>query len=326
MDRRDAVKNTVFGMGALVLGSACNANVSKNNRNTKMEKALNFWVQLFTIPGLVDQDLKGTLKTLSEIGYKEVEFFGPYPFSAEETKKNWEGLKQQLGLKNNAFYGYSVEDTAKMLSDNGLQAPSFHADLITMQTGMTKMLDELSKLNAKYVVIPALMSGRDSLDDYKKLAESFNQFGEQMSKYGMQFVYHNHGYEHIEMDGQIPMHFLIQNTNPDFVQFELDIFWMQAAGADPIEFLKTYPNRFRLLHLKDARETFRFSGDGGTPDQWMAGFPKMSDPGDGIFDIAGIIKQARKSGAFHFFLERDLAPDPLNTLKNSFKNLNAMAG
>ena len=142
-----------------------------------------------------------------------------------------------------------------------------------------------------------------------------------MSKYGMSFVYHNHGYEHIEMGGEIPMDFLIQNTNPDYVQFELDIFWMSAAGANPIEFLKKYPNRFKLLHLKDSSEHFTFNGDGGSPDQWMEAFPKMRDLGDGVFDIATIVKTAKKAGAAHFFLERDRTPTPTATLRNSFNYL-----
>ena len=291
-----------------------------------MNTKTNFGVQLFTIPSLVDQDLRGTLELLSQIGYKEVEFFGPYPFTAEETKQGWEGLKGQLGLKNNAFYGFSTEEVATILDDLGLSAPSFHADLVTMRTGMSKMLDELSKLKAKYVVIPALMEGRDSLDDYKALAEEFNRFGEQMSKYNMTFVYHNHGYEHKVMQGVVPMDYLLKNTEAGFVQFELDIFWMSAAGANPVEYLNNYPNRYKMLHIKDASEQVRFSGDGGTPDQWMACFPKMTDPGDGVLDIKGMLNAATAAGVEHYFLERDLAPNPMTTLNNSYKNLVKLAG
>lgn len=205
-----------------------------------------------------------------------------------------------------------------MMQEFGLNAPSMHADLLSMRTGMTELLDGLAPLKPKYVVLPALMEGRDSLDDYKRLAEEFNGFGEQMAAYDMKFVYHNHGYEHIEMDGQIPMNFLLENTEGDKVQFELDVFWMSAAGADPIKYLQTYKGRYVSLHIKDASEPFRFSGDGGSPDQWMAGFPKMADPGSGILDIAGFMKTGRESGVDHFFLERDLTPTPKETLEKSF--------
>lgn len=282
MKRRKVIKNTVLGAGSLMLATGFKGLESAVAGLSEEKAKTNLGVQLFTIPGMVDKDFKETLKTLSGIGYREVEFFGPYPFSADETKVQWEQMKSMLGLQNNAFYGFTVKETAQMLKEFELTVPSLHSDIITMRKGMAKMLDEASLLAPKYLVIPALLEGRDSLDAYKKLAEEFNSFGEQMSKYNMKFVYHNHGYEHIEMDGQVPMDYLMQNTNPDFVQFELDIFWMSAAGADPIDYLKKYPNRFMMLHLKDASESFRFSGDGGSPDQWMAGFSKMRDPGMGF--------------------------------------------
>jgi sugar phosphate isomerase/epimerase len=99
---------------------------------------------------------------------------------------------------------------------------------------------------------------------------------------------------------------------------------MQAAGASPIEYLKKYPGRFKLMHVKDAAEKVRFLGDGSTPDQWMAVFSKMADPGTGVFDIKGIIETAIQSGTEHFFLERDLTPTPEQTLRNSYQYLSAL--
>lgn len=283
-------------------------------------------VQLFTIPKMVDTDFVGTLSLLSEIGYKEVEFFGPYPFSAEETKAQWNQMKHMMGLSNDAFYGHSVSEVATLLKERNLTAPSMHTDLISLQKKLDEMLDLVAPLAPRYLVIPALMEGRSSLDDYKKLVEEFNRFGEKMAPYNMKFVYHNHGYEHIEMEGEIPMDYLLTHTDPKYVDFELDIFWMSAAGADPVTYLKKYPNRYKLLHLKDASEKFRFAGDGGTPDQWMAGFSKMIDPGDGVLAVDEIIKVAEEIGVTHYFLERDLAPQPEQTLKNSFSNLAKMRG
>ncbi|MDX1939939.1 MAG: hypothetical protein SFU99_05260 [Saprospiraceae bacterium] len=91
--------------------------------------------------------------------------------------------------------------------------------------------------------------------------------------------------------------------------------------GDPIKYLTKYPGRYKLLHIKDASEKVRFSGDGGTPNQWMAVFSKMADPGTGVFDIASIFKQAVKLVLGHFYLERDLTPTPESTLYNSYQNL-----
>jgi sugar phosphate isomerase/epimerase len=187
-------------------------------------------------------------------------------------------------------------------------------------------MEALASLGGKYVVIPALVypEERAGVDDYKKLADEFSSHGEKMSKYGLQFVYHNHGYEHATKDGQTPMDILLTRCDAKYVKFELDIFWMTAAGASPVEYLKNYPGKFKLMHIKDAKEPIRFAGDGGTPEQWMELFPKMSDPGTGVLEIKAIVDQARVSGVEHFFLERDLAPDPMTTLKNSFKFLSGI--
>jgi sugar phosphate isomerase/epimerase len=323
MKRRKAIKNTLLGLGGISLMSSFK---TIEEMMQPLHKKTNIGVQLFTIPHLVDKDLRGTLKLLADIGYREIEFFGPYPFSAEATKKEWIGMKQMLKLGNGPFYGYSVAETSQMLKDNNLTAPSVHADIVSMRVQMNKLLDGLALLKTNYVAIPALI-GSDmpkSENDFKKLADEFNDFGEQMSKYNMKFVFHNHGFEHVMYDTDMGLDILLKNTNPDYVQFELDIFWMQAAGADPVSYLKKYPNRFKLMHIKDASEKFRFSGDGGSPEQWMEGFPKMRDPGDGVFDIKSIMEEGQKSGVEHFYLERDLAPDPISTLNNSFKNLSEM--
>lgn len=288
---------------------------------TLTEQKRNWGIQLFTIPQMASKDIKGTLKTLSEIGYKEVEFFGPYEFSANETKEGWKAVAGQLGIQGNAFYGYSVADIKSMLKDFGLTTPSVHMDLGTMRTNLKPAMEALSQLGTRYVAVPALNNAeeRKTLDQFKKLADEFNQIGKKMADYGLTFVYHNHGYEHWTENDQTPMEVLLKNTDPKYVVFELDIFWMTAGGASPIEFLKNNPGRFKLLHIKDAKEPVRFAGDGNTSDQWIGLFSKMADPGTGVFDIKGIVTQAVKSGAEHFYLERDLTPTPIETLKNSFE-------
>lgn len=280
-------------------------------------------VQLFSIPKLIDDDLPGTLKLLGSLGYKEVEFFGPYSFSAPEVIEGWKETAAQLGFKRNAFYGYTPAEVKKMLDASGLAASSVHLDLTTLRKNMNAALDQLAILGTKYVALPALRlpGERSTLDGYKKLADEFNTLGEKMSSYKMVFTYHNHGYEHAVKENEIPMNVLLERTNARYVAFEMDIFWMAAGGAQPVEYLKKYPGRFKLMHLKNAAEPVRFTGDGGSPDQWMALFPKMADPEDGVFDIPGIVKEAVQSGVEHFYLERDLAPDPQKTLKNSAEYL-----
>ncbi|MBY0434723.1 MAG: sugar phosphate isomerase/epimerase [Cyclobacteriaceae bacterium] len=283
-------------------------------------------VQLFTIPQMAANDFKGTLQLLSKIGYKEVEFFGPYDFSAPQTIEGWKGIAAQLGIKQNAFYGYSLAEVKSMMSDLGLRSPSVHLDLPTLRQNMGPAMEALVGLGVKYVAIPALQNPveRATLSDYKKLAAEFSMLGEKMSKYGITFTYHNHGYEHALKDGMVPMDVLLTETDKRYVAFELDIFWMKAGGGEPVEYFKKYPDRYKLMHIKDAKEPVRFAGDGGSSDQWIALFPKMTDPGTGVFNLKEMIATAEKSGVQHFFLERDLTPDPKTTLNSSFGYLSGV--
>lgn len=207
-----------------------------------------------------------------------------------------------------------------MLADNGLSVPSAHLDLSTMRTNLNEASKNLSALGVNYITLPLIADEpMNSAEEFYRLAEEFNNIGKQMREHGATFVYHNHGYEHNTKDGQIPMDILLSNTDPELVKFELDIFWMQAAGANPVEYLKKYPSRFKLMHVKDASEAVRFSGDGSTPNQWMELFPKMADPGSGVFDIRSIVEAGIQSGVDHFFLEYDLTSNPDATLKNSIE-------
>jgi sugar phosphate isomerase/epimerase len=282
-------------------------------------------LQLFTIPQMVADDLNGTLQTLSTIGYREVEFFGPYPFSLPEIIEGWKPIAAQLGISQNAFYGHSVKEVRKMLDDHQMRAPSVHIDINDLRRNIGPAMENFGVLGVKYLGIPSLRTEeKKSLGDYRRLSDEFSQLGEKLSKQGMTFVYHNHGFEHTPIEGQVPLDILLKNSDPKHVKFELDIFWMKAAGAEPVDYLKNYPGRFKLMHLKDASEPIRFPGDGGSPDQWMALFPKITDPGAGVFDIKGIVSQAVRSGVEHFYVEHDLTKDPMRTLKRSFEFLSTI--
>ena len=160
--------------------------------------------------------------------------------------------------------------------------------------------------------------------DYKKTAEIFNQVGESAKKNGLTFFYHNHGYGHKAVDGVVPFQMILDNTDADLVKMQMDVFWFTAAGIDPKKYLKENPNRFPLLHVKDMREKKTFSGGGGNMGEWMGLFPYLADAGDGVLDLSEILCEAKKSGAKHFLLEKDLTPDHVNALQKSFDYLSAL--
>jgi sugar phosphate isomerase/epimerase len=182
-------------------------------------------VQLFSIPQMVTNDFSGTLKKLRDYGYRELEFFGPYSFSDPATIERWVGLAKQLGIKQNAFYGYKINEVGKMLKDNGLKSPSVHLDILTLRSNIKAAMTESKKLDVNYVVIPTLMDEKwSTADDFKRYADEFNKFGKQLSDGGIKFVYHNHGFEHVVLNGEMPLDILLKNTDPTYVTFELDFF------------------------------------------------------------------------------------------------------
>src|SRR5436190_9651668 len=207
-------------------------------------------IQFFSLPKLLEQDFPGALNMLSKMGYKEVELYGPYPFSAAPARERWDAVTPSLGFKGSGYFGRTGSDVKRMLADNGLTAPSMHTDLDTLQTGMDKLAEAAQLLGHKYVVLPAIPEEkRKTLDDYKKMADAFNVIGRAANKAGVKFAYHNHGYGLYEMDGQIPLKLILDGTDPSLVFFEMDLFWTTAGGADPVTLLDTYRNRYHLVHI-----------------------------------------------------------------------------
>lgn len=279
-------------------------------------------VGLFTMPYLLEHNFAAAMKKLGDIGYREVELFGPYPYSVPEARAAWAPVAETLGLSQSGYYGQSPQQVRKILDDNGISSPSMHIDLKTLQTRLDDVAEAADVLGQRYAGIAAIPADqRQSLDDYKRIADEFNEVGLRMGEVDLKFLYHNHGYGLVEMDGEIPFQVLIERTDPDVVALEMDVYWMTAGRADPVEYLRAYPGRFQLMHIKDMSELVHFAGDGGDPSQWIELFPHMTDAGSGVLDLAAILSQAHASGVEHFLLERDLAPDLDKTLEDSYRFL-----
>lgn len=282
-------------------------------------------VQLFTLAAMAADDLEATLKLIAESGYKEIEFFGPYPFSAPESIAGWAPLAAQMGISRNAYFGMSVQELKARLDYYGLTAPSAHVDLPTARTQLDAMAEAAHILGHRYIATPSARNEKlETLDDYRRMAADYNAIGARADKLGLRFGYHNHGYENALLDGRVPLEVLIEETDPALVTFELDIFWLIAGGGDPVSFLEKYPGRFALMHIKDMSEIVRFKHRGQTPQEWMELFPYTRDAGAGVLDLQTILSRAHRAGMQHYFVERDLAAEPERTLRDSYRALAAI--
>ena len=145
----------------------------------------------------------------------------------------------------------------------------------------------------KYLTLAYEGPGK-TIDDYKKMAEDFNHKGELCKKSGLRFAFHNHDFSFRLLEGQYAQDVLINNTDPSLVDFEMDMYWVVAAGQDIETWLKKYKNRFRLCHVKDRSKT------PGTDNG-----KNSVDLGAGSIDYPKILKTAKASGMQYFILEQE---------------------
>jgi sugar phosphate isomerase/epimerase len=273
-------------------------------------------IQLFSLPRMLSSDFMGAMKLLKDLGYKELELFGPYPFSSESSKKGWEGVGKMLGFSGSGYFGYTAKDFKKILDDHGMTSPSAHTDLDTLQQHMGAFAEAAHVLGHTYLTLPSIPDNlRKTLDDYKKISETFNQIGQALKSEGLKFGYHNHGYGIKSADGYMGLKTILDNTDPGLVFFEMDIFWTAAGGVEPLSLLEQYPNRYKMLHIKDMKEKKVYEGDGGSMRDWFPLFPMMAPAGEGVLGVEAIIQKAKKIGVEHFFVEQDMVAQPEIALK-----------
>ncbi|PWT94894.1 MAG: sugar phosphate isomerase, partial [Bacteroidetes bacterium] len=154
-------------------------------------------------------------------------------------------------------------------------------------------------LGSKYVMCSWIPHDKGVLtfENAKKAVEDFNAAGKYLKGQGIIFCYHIHGYEFQPYGNGTLLDYIITNTNPQYVSFEMDIFWTHFGGGDPVSLLKKYGGRWKLMHLKDMRK--------GTPRDLTGLSSPENDVvlGTGEIDIPGILKQAKKVGIRHYFIE-----------------------
>ena len=291
----------------------------------KYSQIKNIGLQLWSIAKFLEQDFTGSVQMLSQIGYKELELFGPYPFSTQKDKDSWKGVSSEVGFSQSGYFNHTAKEFKEILDSKGLRSPAMHVGLDTLRNKMTETAEAAHILGQQYAGIASIPAAeRRTLDDYKRMADEFNVIGEKAKAVGIRFYYHNHGYGLKEMEGKIPFDIILERTDPSLVYFEMDIFWTVAGGADPIKYLDGNPGRYKLMHVKDMSKQVHFSGDGGDPKQWIELFPYIRDAGSGVLDLKTILSHAQKSGVEHFIIENDVITNPKDSLENAYKYVSSL--
>jgi sugar phosphate isomerase/epimerase len=256
--------------------------------------AQEYGLQLYSLREQFKKDVPGTLQQISKWGIKEIEGGGTY--------------------------GLPLDEYKKMLSDNNLTMISVGADFEQLKTNPQAAVDEAKKFNAKYVVcfwIPHKDNDFD-ISNAKEAVEVFNNAGKILQENGISLCYHAHGFEFRPYEKGTLFDYLVANTNPHYFNFEMDVFWVKHPGQDPVALLKKYPNRFLLMHLKDRKP--------GTPGNQNGNADVETNVvlGTGDVGIADIIKQAKKNGVKHYFIE-DESSRSVTQIPQSLKFLKSVS-
>lgn len=221
-------------------------------------------------------------------------------------------------IEGGGTYGLSIDEFKNLLKENKLKMVSVGADYNQLKGDLQPVIDNAKAFGAKYVVvfwIPHDDDGVFTIDHIKDAVNVFTNAGKRLAENGLKLCYHPHGYEFRPHEGGTLFDYLVTNTDPKYLNFEMDVFWVKHPGQDPVALLKKYPKRFPLMHLKDRAH--------GTPGNQNGRADVESNVvlGTGDVGIEAVMREAKKAGVEHYFIEDESShsvtqiPQSLNFLK-----------
>ncbi len=250
-------------------------------------------LQLYSLRNEFKTEVPGNLKMISGWGIREIEGGGTY--------------------------GLPIEDYKKLLSQNKLKMVSVGADFKQLKENPQAAVDEAKAFGAKYVVCFWIPHDGDAftLDNMKEAVSVFNTAGKLLKENGLSLCYHPHGFEFRPYQGATLFDYLVKETDPRYLNFEMDVFWVKHPGQDPVALLKKYPSRFLLMHLKDRKHGTEGNQNGKADDETNVVL------GTGDVGIAEIMKEAKKAGVKHYFIE-DESSHSVNQIPQSLAFLKSL--
>ena len=229
-------------------------------------------IQTYTFRRSIGNDPAKVLDTIKALGFTEIEGGGGNRITPEDFKK--------------------------LCDERGISIPSTGAGYDQLLKSPDSVVMMAKALGCKYVMCAWIPhDGTLTIENAKKAAEDFNKAGKFLKDNGLTLCHHIHGYEFQPYEDGTLLDYIFKNTDPEYVSFEMDIFWVQFGGGDPVALLKKYGNRWKLMHLKDMRKGIKKDLSGGTSHENDVAF------GTGQMDLPGILKEAKKAGVKHYFIE-----------------------
>jgi sugar phosphate isomerase/epimerase len=173
-----------------------------------------------------------------------------------------------------------------------------------LETDWDKTLEGAKTMGQSFIACPWIDEKMRTPEGMKKVAETFNRAGAKSKSMGIQFAFHNHDYEFKPVGGKLLYDTLLDQTDPNLVKMEMDLFWTINAGQDPVAYFNRYPGRFPLVHVKGRKKT-----------------GEMTEVGSGAIDWKRIFAESEKAGIQHYIVEHDEPKSPLASIKTSYTYL-----
>jgi sugar phosphate isomerase/epimerase len=247
-------------------------------------------LQLYSLRDQFAKDVPGTLDKVRDMGFENVELAGTY--------------------------GLSPDKFNEELKKRGLKPISGHFPYEKFRDELASIVRDAKALGVKYVGC-ATIARKGDFDEKtcREAAQVFNTAGEALSKEGIKFFYHTHGFEFQPFGSGTLFDLLVTETNPEYVTFEMDVFWVVHGGQDPAELFEKHHGRFDLVHLKDMKI--------GTPIGLLTGTTDVKNDvalGQGRIDYRRTLRAAEKSGVKWYFIE-DESPTSEQQIPQSLRYL-----
>jgi sugar phosphate isomerase/epimerase len=273
----------------MLLASACAALPAMG----KAKGPGRFGLEIYSLRGEAQKDLPATLAMIRKFGFTEVEV--------------------------SELYGRSAAEFRRLLDGAGLRATSMMAGYEQLANGADSVAADAHTLGAAYVVASTIPHKKQfTAENVASAAEDFARWGEKLAGSGLHLCYHTHGVEFGKSPDGTLFDTLARHTDPKYVNFEMDIFWIVFAFQDPAKLLRKYLGRFPLMHVKDIRKGTVL---GGSPGDVLE---EASVPlGAGIVDIPAALRAARETGVRHYYIE-DEAVNAAQQIPESLKYLESV--
>ncbi len=243
--------------------------------------------QLFTIREFTrtPEDIAASMKKIKQIGYNAVQVSGFGPITHQQVKD--------------------------IMDAEGLIICATHVSYDRLKNDIEDVIEQHKLWNCKYVGLGAMPAEyAKSVEGYVKFAREASGIARILADNGLRFIYHNHNFEFVKFDGVTGLEILLNETDPDVFDFEIDTYWVQAGGANPVDWIKKVKGRMKVVHFKDM---------GADSNSFQ---PIMTEIGEGNLNWQDIIKACTEIGVEWTLVEQDVCQrDPFESLAISLNNL-----